>query len=344
MVIDPAVRAQPVFHDSQAAQVSFASSEIARALGPKRATADHALSDLSSSASSLRFAIAADAAESKALAQTLHVAPLRTTTPQSYAIRRTEQRGRVTIAVLAADANGAMYGGLDVAEAIRQGTIGKTGDSDHTPHIAQRVIKFNIPLDRRTPTYSDSSDSAQSNIPEMWSMDFWHELFDEMARQRFNTISLWNLHPFPSIVKVPEYPDVALNDVWGNREPFDLKFNMNAKTMSLPFQLGQIAVVVNHMTIDNKIRIWRDVMQYGAKTAAPVLGDAGCAHHARGPFGSRLTHWLRSAIRAENGQVPILHVEREVRSRDPGGHCGGGRRADARHTGFCSGEDLVHGV
>jgi len=261
LVAAPALRAQPVFHDSQAPQVSFASSEIARALGPKRAAADHSLRDLNSFAGPLRFAIAADAAESKALAQALHVAPLKTTVPQAYAIRRADQRGRVTIAVLGADANGAMYGGMDVAEAIRAGVIGKTGDSDHSPHIAERGIKFNIPLDRRTPTYSDSSDSAQSNIPEMWSMDFWHEFFDDMARRRFNTLSLWNLHPFPSIVKVPEYPDVALNDVWGNSEPFDLKFNMNAKVMSQPFKLGQVAIV-NHMTIDDKIRFWRNVMQY----------------------------------------------------------------------------------
>src|SRR3954454_10840313 len=253
LVIGPVVRAQSVFHDSHAPQVSFASAEIGRALGPQRATQDRGMRDLTSDKSSLRFAIAAGADESKLLAQTLQVAPLKTAAPQSYAIRRTEARGRVTIAVLGADPAGAMYGGLDVAEAIRLGAIGKTGDSDHSPHVAQRGIKFNIPLDRRTPTYSDSSDSAQSNIAEMWSMDFWREMFDEMARQRFNTISLWNLHPFPSIVKVSEYPDVALNDVWGNSEPFDLKFNMNAKVMSQPFKLGQVAIL-NHLTIDDKIR------------------------------------------------------------------------------------------
>jgi hypothetical protein len=92
-------------------------------------------------------------------------------------------------------------------------------------------------------------------------MEFWRTLLDEMARQRFNVISLWNLHPFPSIVKVPEYPDIALNDVWGNAEPFDFKFSMNSNAMSQPFRLGNVAVV-NHMTIDDKIRFWRDVMQY----------------------------------------------------------------------------------
>ena len=261
LLIGPGLRAQSVFHDSDAPQVSFAAAEIARALGLQRATPDRAMRDLTSDISSLRFAIATGADESKSLAQTLRVAPLKTTAPQSYAIRRIEARGQVTIAVLGADPVGAMYGGLDVADAIRLGTIAKTRDSDHSPQIAQRGIKFNIPLDRRTPTYSDSSDSAQANIPEMWSMDFWHEICDEMARQRFNVLSLWNLHPFPSIVKVPEYPDIALNDVWGNREPFDLKFNMNSKVMSQPFNLGQVAVV-NHMSIDDKIRFWLEVMQY----------------------------------------------------------------------------------
>ena len=71
---------------------------------------------------------------------------------------------------------GAMYGGLDLAEAIRLDSLDALRDSDHTPYIAQRGIKFNIPLDVRTPSYSDSGDAAQQNIPEMWSFDFWREL------------------------------------------------------------------------------------------------------------------------------------------------------------------------
>ena len=44
---------------------------------------------------------------------------------------------------------------------------------------------------------------------------------DAMARDRYNVLTLWNLHPFPSMVKVPEFPDVALDDVWRSREPLD---------------------------------------------------------------------------------------------------------------------------
>jgi hypothetical protein len=116
---------------------------------------------------------------------------------QCYNIRVERKPGRTTIAVHSTDPVGAMYGGFDVAEAIRTGTFDSLQNSDHAPHIAQRGIKFNIPLDLRTPTYSDPSDAAQANIPEMWSMDFWRAFLDDMARHRFNVLSLWSLHPFP---------------------------------------------------------------------------------------------------------------------------------------------------
>jgi hypothetical protein len=97
--------------------------------------------------------------------------------------------------VVGSDANGAMYGGLDVAEAIRLGTLAELTNGEHKPFIARRGIKFNIPLDARTPSYSDAGDAAQQNIPEMWSTEFWHSFLDEMARHRFNVLTLWNLHP-----------------------------------------------------------------------------------------------------------------------------------------------------
>ena len=86
--------AQPIYHDSNSPQVSFGAAEVGRAMGSKRttprATPDRALRDLSSDNSSLRFAIAAGAAESKALAQTLRVAPMKFDAAQAYSIRRAQ--------------------------------------------------------------------------------------------------------------------------------------------------------------------------------------------------------------------------------------------------------------
>lgn len=45
------------------------------------------------------------------------------------------QAGRTTWYVLAADASGAMYGGLDLAEAVRLNTLDKVTDADRTPYV-----------------------------------------------------------------------------------------------------------------------------------------------------------------------------------------------------------------
>jgi hypothetical protein len=179
---------------------------------------------------------------------------------QSYQMRVQDANGRRTVTITGADANGVMYGGLDVAEAFHTGQFDALKNVDRSPHLAQRGIKLNIPLDVRTPSYSDPSDAAQANLPEMWSMDFWREMFDDMARHRYNLISLWSLNPFPSIVKVPEFPNVALDDVWRTTQKLDARFGPNGDDFVRPEMLAN-PEVVKRLTIDGKIEFWRAVMQ-----------------------------------------------------------------------------------
>ncbi len=233
---------------------------------------------------------------------------------QSYAIRVRNENGSRSIAVLGADTTGVMYGGLDVAEAIRTGLLDSLKDSDHTPHIAQRGIKINIPLDLRTPTYTDPSDAAQANIPEMWSMDYWRELFDDMARHRYNVISLWTLNPFPSIVEVPEFPHVALDDVWRTTAKLDANFDGNGSNFVRPEMLANHEVV-KRITMDEKIQFWRDVMQlakdrgvdvywftwnvflYGAEGKDGITSDK-CA--------PRTIEYFRASVRETIKTYPLL--------------------------------------
>ena len=151
---------------------------------------------------------------------------------ESYRIERNGAKVRV----IGGDATGAMYGGLDVAEAIRIGGLDQLASGEHRPRIAQRGLKFNIPLDLRTPSYTDCSDAAQANIPEMWEREFWIEYLNAMARHRYNVLSLWSLHPFPSMVKVPEFPEVALNDVWRTKAKLDDTFCFTGNDMVRPLQ------------------------------------------------------------------------------------------------------------
>lgn len=191
--------------------------------------------------------------------------------PQGYKLRRLPDGG---IAVTGGDASGGMYGGLDVAEAI---TLGPAALAEiladgrgHAPHVLQRGIKFNLPLDLRTPSYSDGSDSAQANIPEVWSREFWETYLDEMARHRYNVLSLWSLHPFPSLVRVPEFPNVALDDVWRTRVPLGPDpLDETGKGYVTPALLADHEVV-KRLTIDGKIAFWREVMQRAADRGIAV--------------------------------------------------------------------------
>lgn len=234
--------------------------------------------------------------------------------PQSYAIRVQRNRGRAAIVVRGADAAGVMYGGLDVAEAIRTGTLDTITDSDHAPHIAQRGIKFNIPLDLRTPSYTDPSHAAQANIPEVWSREFWREFLDDLARHRYNVLTLWSLHPFPSIVKVPEFPNVALDDVWRTTAKLEADFDFNGNNFVRPEMLAQHEVV-KRLTIDEKIQFWRDVMQLAKDRGVDVYwftwniflhGAAGKDGLTEDKGAPRTIAYFRASVRETIKTYPLL--------------------------------------
>ena len=251
------------FSDASAGPVSFAATEIRNAQSAKGGSlVELGLDGLAADRTPRRFVIAVGPSQSQRLSSQLGMAPLQSDSPQSYGIRRSTQDGRVTFAVLGADPAGAMYGGLDLAEAVRLGTLDSVADSDHSPHIERRGIKFNIPLDVRTPSYSDNSDSAQNNIGEMWSFDFWREFLDEMARHRYNVLTLWNLHPFPSIVKVPEYPDVALDDVKRTLIPMDDTYSNSGNDMFRPVLLSRTRDPQEDDASRRRSAFWRNVMEY----------------------------------------------------------------------------------
>ena len=136
---------------------------------------------------------------------------------EGFRIRTSVSENRQHIDILAIDPAGLLYGGLEVAEVVRTLGIEHVNNDMQNPYMQMRGTKFNIPLDARTPSYTDVCDAAQINIPEMWSFEFWREYIDTLARYRYNYVSLWNLHPFPSLVQVPEYPDIALEDVWRSK-------------------------------------------------------------------------------------------------------------------------------
>jgi hypothetical protein len=181
--------------------------------------------------------------------------------PEGFSLRRLRQGDELQLHVFAADAAGAMYGGLELAEQIRVCGVDVVRDTDRNPYMPLRGTKFNIPLDLRSPSYTDMSDSAQQNIATVWDFEFWRAYLDQLARDRYNYVSLWNLHPFPSMVQVPEFPDVALADVWRTRAPLAEDYSTRTTDLLTPGMLAN-KEVVRELSIAQKMDFWRRVMEY----------------------------------------------------------------------------------
>ena len=175
---------------------------------------------------------------------------------QSYRITYKENR----LLVSAAEESGMMYGLLDLAD-LWDGAPDETLNREISPRILRRGIKFNIPLDARTPSYSDASDSAFENIAQVWDRQFWETFLDEMALRKFNVLTLWSLSPFPSLVRIPEYPEVALEDVMASNIP--PRPDMSGDHMYTP-DMEPGLYCVKRITMDEKIGFWRWVMEYAA--------------------------------------------------------------------------------
>jgi hypothetical protein len=180
--------------------------------------------------------------------------------PEGFALASTGGAAG-TIWVMGHDEAGVLYGGLELAEQIELYGLDGIRPTVQNPYMAIRGTKFNIPLDARTPSYTDMSDVAQRNIPEMWSLEFWKAYLDQLALHRYNLVSLWNLHPFPSMVRVPEYPDIALADVKRSRGPLAENYSTRVVDIAGPEILANLETV-RTMTIEEKMEFWREVMRY----------------------------------------------------------------------------------
>lgn len=188
----------------------------------------------------------------------LRVNRLNELSEEGFSIKKNED----LIEVVGFDEAGLMYACLELTEQIRLFGIDSITPTTQNPYLRMRGPKFNIPLDVRTPSYSDASDAGQKNIPVMWDFDFWTDYIDCLARYRYNYVSLWSLHPFPSLVKVSGYEKIALDSVLRSSGKWKERYNLNGIGMDAPEILDR-PEVINTMSIDEKIDFWRRVMAYG---------------------------------------------------------------------------------
>jgi hypothetical protein len=257
-----------VFYDEHSAPVAFAVGELDAALRARGYEPEHrSLQQFlqaqgPEAAASLRISfLTREEALRGDFARTPAGRELPDMRAEGFALRQTGAGTGRDLWVIGADAAGQMYGGLELAEQLRVFGAEALEPLALNPYMPLRGTKFNLPLDVRTPSYTDMSDSAQSAMATVWDFEFWRAYLDRLARHRYNLVSLWNEHPFPSMVRVPEYPDIALADVWRSKISFEEDYPTTGTGLVTPAMLARVEVL-QKLTIDQKIEFWRRVMRY----------------------------------------------------------------------------------
>lgn len=203
---------------------------------------------------------------------------------QSFRIRK---EGDKVIRIIGGDSCGAMYGGLELAEMITLGgSLDAIQEKARKPYIFRRGLKFNIPLDARSPSYDDTGTAAQKNIAVMWDFAFWTEFLNTMARNRFNVLTLWTKHPYPGWVKLDKYPGIGYDDVCVLADEVTPRTNRQWDDLDV-YDPGNFKVV-KKISLDDKIAFWRSVFQLAEDRGIEVY----LFHWSIFTFGARGRHGI----------------------------------------------------
>lgn len=119
--------------------------------------------------------------------------------PEAFQIAVDGDEARIT----AGDATGLMYALLDIRDQLQAGNRVIT-PKEERPNLAFRAIKFNLPWD----SYRTSK-ALDLHYETCRDTAYWEAFLDMMADNRFNVLTLWNLHPFNFLVKTEKYPEAC---------------------------------------------------------------------------------------------------------------------------------------
>lgn len=128
--------------------------------------------------------------------------------------------------IAGADATGALYGCLELAERIQaENEIPHEifyGDAPalklRGPVVGLQLTKLEPP--RKTYEYP----ITPGRFPWFYDKELWKKHLDMMLKERCNVLYIWSGHPFSSLVKLPDYPEaleVTEEEFRMNREVFE---------------------------------------------------------------------------------------------------------------------------
>lgn len=114
----------------------------------------------------------------------------------------TVQRQNRQLMITGGDARGLIYGSLAVVEDLQNGvSLPTISPSTEKPHFPMRAIKFDLPWDTYRHSYALDLhyDTCRDTL-------YWESFLDMMVTNRFNALSLWNLHPYTFMIRPANFP------------------------------------------------------------------------------------------------------------------------------------------
>jgi hypothetical protein len=105
------------------------------------------------------------------------------------------------MAIEAVDESGAMYGLLELADMIDMYGLSRVPEKTVNPRFPFRAIKFNLPW-----SIYGRHESNEQHAETVRDLKFWEGFLDMMAENRFNSLTLWSLHPFSYMIRPTNFP------------------------------------------------------------------------------------------------------------------------------------------
>jgi hypothetical protein len=114
-----------------------------------------------------------------------------------------------TIIVAGFDPSGVLYGAMELADRIRA-AHSLPAELDYEDHPQLKLRGTALGLQRPEITYEGAEYDyryTQDEFPWFYDKAEWTKYLDGLVKQRYNTLYLWNGHPFTSLLKLPKYPE-----------------------------------------------------------------------------------------------------------------------------------------
>lgn len=114
-----------------------------------------------------------------------------------------------TILVAGVDASGTLYGALELASRIHaQGRLPRQLDFEDHPALKLRGTAIGMQMPEITYDGAEYDyPYTPRNFPFFYDKAWWIHYLDLLVSERYNTLYLWNGHPFTSLLRLPRYPE-----------------------------------------------------------------------------------------------------------------------------------------